>query len=70
MPDRKGGGTMNDLEWQRRAAKRFMEKAGLAEDKAKEIALICYGNLEEIEETIDTLAPEEAVDDELSYWTD
>ena len=55
------------LEWQRRAAKRLIDKAKLSKAQAIDCAITLYeefvSNGHEVSET-----PEECVDDELSYW--
>ena len=60
---------MHILEWQRRAAKQFIEKAALTEEKAVEFAILAHDNY--VEDGADeATTPEEWVDEELSCWTD
>ena len=56
-------------EWIERATKRFMDEAGLDEEKAKEFARVSYHEHDRFDE-LSEITPEDAVDNEVSYWGD
>ena len=61
---------MTKAEWLSRARQHFIEKTRATDRQGKTWAQIIFDNLLEYGEDIESIEPEEAVDEELSYWTD
>jgi len=58
---------MERKEWLERCAARFVERAEVSQEFAAECALAAY---EEGDEIYEDFTPEEAADEEMSYWGD
>lgn len=55
---------MDEQHWLRRCADRFMQRAGMSDEDAMGCARACFENLgNDLTEN-----PEDAADDDLTYW--
>jgi len=61
---------MTITEWKERCADRYMERAGLTAEQAKEFAEACFdsqdGGLFDL--CYEHVSPEDCADEDMSYW--
>lgn len=57
-------------EWQRRCAARYMERGGVLEHAAMDMARATWECVNEGVKPADVVGPEEAADDDMACWED
>ena len=61
---------MTKLDWLQRCAKRYIQKAGMTQDRANELAIACF-DAQEYDDGFHELSnynPESCADDDMDEW--
>lgn len=61
---------MDSIEWLNRCAAQYQKRGGLTEVEAKQAALLCLESCDPIDAEDFADNPEDAADEDMSYWTD
>jgi len=59
---------MTTEEWKKRCAARYVERAGVTDDHAKELADACFEAQDGDFSEMAIYSPEDCADEDMSYW--